>query len=82
MAVSNDLAAMRAARHAAVTDDNFPACPRCGNLCGRLAIVCADCGARLKPTENDLRDAADHGKVSRNAAPPREDTSPTEGMEA
>jgi tRNA(Ile2) C34 agmatinyltransferase TiaS len=27
--------------------DHFPSCPRCGNLCGRLAVRCADCGARL-----------------------------------
>lgn len=27
--------------------DHFPSCPRCGNLCGRLARVCAGCGTRL-----------------------------------
>jgi hypothetical protein len=29
--------------------DLSPACPRCGNLCDPLAIVCAECGARLYP---------------------------------
>lgn len=53
--------------------DLYPSCPRCGNLCGRLAVVCADCGARLKPTENDLRLAR------MNAARPREDTEATPG---
>jgi len=30
-----------------ILGDHFPTCPRCGNLCGRLARVCVDCGCRL-----------------------------------
>lgn len=34
----------------------FPACPHRGNLCGKLARLCADCGAFLR--EPDLNDWA------------------------
>ena len=27
--------------------DHFPTCPRCGDLCGRMAYRCSDCGAKL-----------------------------------
>ena len=43
--------------------DHLPTCPSCGNLCGMLAEICADCGARLKPTEADLRIAAQAGEA-------------------
>jgi len=46
-----DNAAYRAHARESVTPDHFPTCPRCGELCGKLAIICADCGARLKLTE-------------------------------
>lgn len=46
------------------SSDRYPVCPKCGNLCGVLAVVCADCGARLKPTESDLRLAREHGKIA------------------
>jgi len=31
----------------ALQPDHFPACPNCGNLCGKLARICVDCGWRL-----------------------------------
>lgn len=27
--------------------DHYPTCPRCGDLCGKLARICVSCGARL-----------------------------------
>lgn len=40
-------AALDAAASDRIQPDHYPACPRCGNLCGVLAVICADCGARL-----------------------------------
>jgi predicted amidophosphoribosyltransferase len=52
----------RAAHDAGLVEpDHYPTCPRCGNLCGRLAVICADCGARLKPTPEDLKILREHG---------------------
>lgn len=45
--------------------DHSPSCPQCGNLCGRLARICADCGAFLyEPNLNDriIRERL-HGKT-------------------
>lgn len=42
-------AALDAAASDRIQPDHYPACPRCGNLCGVLARVCVDCGARLYP---------------------------------
>jgi hypothetical protein len=39
--------------HEQATSDHYPACPRCGNICGVCATKCADCGARLLPTMGD-----------------------------
>lgn len=58
-----DNAARRAERRNGVSPDHFPTCPRCGNLCGRLAVICADCGARLKPTDNELPALARNGRI-------------------
>ena len=40
-------AALDAAASDRIQPDHYPACPRCGNLCGVLARICVDCGARL-----------------------------------
>lgn len=55
----------------------YPSCPHCGNLCGRLARVCADCGAFLyEPvlTDRMMRDKlhpdSDSRAHMREAMPP------------
>lgn len=35
----------------------YPVCPHCGELCGRLARICADCGALLV---EDMRGERNH----------------------
>lgn len=57
-------AAGRAAQDNGLAPDHFPACPHCGNLCGKLARLCADCGAFLyHPTADDrLVRSRLHGK--------------------
>ncbi len=85
----------RARRHEAVTGDHFPACPRCGDLCGRLAQVCAECGTRLYDAEfstdptglstakSTCADApAVVGSPPMHAAPKREDMTPASGTES
>jgi ribosomal protein L32 len=62
---SPDSAANRAKRHDHVMPDHYPVCPSCGNLCGRLARICADCGVSLMATPGDLRDAAANGRMHR-----------------
>jgi predicted amidophosphoribosyltransferase len=52
--------------------DHLPTCPHCGNLCGKLAQVCYDCGARLYDTHTN------DGRRRLTA----EDTQPTKGTEA
>lgn len=51
----SDTADRRAARSDAYALDHFPTCPHCGNLCGRLASKCADCGAQLYPSHLALQ---------------------------
>ena len=58
-----DSAAYRAHAREMASSDRYPVCPACGNLCGVLARICADCGARLHPTEADLRLARESGKM-------------------
>lgn len=29
------------------TQDHWPACPRCGDLCEPGSVVCVECGCRL-----------------------------------
>lgn len=60
-----DTAAMRAERSDHVAADHYPVCPSCGNLCGLLARICADCHAPLMATEADLRAAAENGRMHR-----------------
>ena len=31
----------------AMAPDHYPTCPNCGDLCGMLAVICVECGARL-----------------------------------
>jgi hypothetical protein len=67
----------------ALSLDRYPSCPQCGNICGRLARLCADCGAFLyEPdlTDHVLRDKLHRDSASR--AKRREDVTPTEGTEA
>lgn len=68
LAPSSDTAARRQRQDDRNALDRYPACPRCSNLCGLLAVVCADCGARLRPTEFDLRDAQAVGSAAMQAA--------------
>jgi predicted amidophosphoribosyltransferase len=57
--------------------DSFPCCPHCGNLCGKLARLCADCGSFLyEPNAGDR-----FIRAMLHAAPKGEDTTPTKGME-
>ena len=37
------------------TASAYPVCPDCGNLCGRLARLCHDCGAYLFEPDPDDR---------------------------
>jgi len=60
--------------------DSFPTCPQCGNLCGKLARLCADCGAFLYAPNSDDRMIRE--MLHPQAAPRREDTHPTKGTEA
>ena len=60
------------------TPDHLPTCPHCGNLCGRLATKCADCGCALYPPHVTLQLATEVGSASmarrrRIAAQVRED---------
>lgn len=66
--------------------DHHPACPSCGDLCGRLARKCASCGRPLYPSDLDL-DAAERvgsGAMRRDrlAAQLREDAEARKGTEA
>lgn len=36
-------------------EEQFLACPRCGDLCEDAYILCFECGARLLPTEHELK---------------------------
>lgn len=65
--MTSDTASYKYRAHEAVTADSMPACPRCGNLCGRLARICVDCGAKL------------YDDLFVQAAPRREETQTTEG---
>lgn len=58
----------------AVTPDQFPSCPHCGNLCGKLARVCYDCGAHL------FDDVTNDGR--RRLPPEGEAMHPAKGTEA
>jgi hypothetical protein len=54
-------------------------CPHCGNLCGRLARVCADCAGYLyEPTETDRLERQELIEEGL-AALRREDTQTTKG---
>lgn len=55
----------------ALSLDRFPSCPHCGNLCGKLARVCYDCGAHL------FQDVTNDGRRRLTA----EDATPTKGLE-
>ena len=57
--------------------DRYPTCPACGNLCGKLARICADCGAQLFASEVDLANAKRVGSAAMTAAPKRDATTPT-----
>jgi len=59
----------------------YPICPGCGSLCGRLARICADCGAFLyEPTRED-RDERRELTRRAFAALRREDSPPTKETE-
>lgn len=59
---------------------HYPACPSCGNLCGRLAQVCADCGALLfVDTSLHARLQSRGVKDRRKAAEQREDAEARKG---
>jgi hypothetical protein len=62
-----------------VLPDHEPTCPRCGDLCPRLARICAGCGAQLYES---LRAADRPVSVPRMTAPPREDMPPANGSAA
>lgn len=60
--------------------DRYPVCPQCGNVCGLLAYVCADCQTRLRPTAAELHTIAADAKIRRmNAALEREAMATPEG---
>lgn len=59
-----DNADYRAFAREMASPDRYPVCPSCQNLCGVLAIICADCGATLKATPADLKLAAEHGRLN------------------
>jgi hypothetical protein len=63
---------------------NYPTCPHCGNLCGRLARLCSDCGAFLyEPNLDDrvIRDKLHPNGESRWTPPPKgEATAPRKGQ--
>jgi hypothetical protein len=67
--------------HERVTPDHYPACPRCGDLCGVLATVCVGCGTRLVLNDDDRRTlglrGGTGGAVIRHAAPPASPPSST-----
>jgi hypothetical protein len=59
---------------------NYPTCPHCGEVCGRLARVCADCGAYLyEPTPSDRLERRELVEQA-FAALRREYTNPTKGQ--
>lgn len=66
--------------------DHFPTCPHCGNLCGRLATKCADCGCALYPPHVTLQLATGVGSGAmrrrRLAAQVREDQEAAREREA
>lgn len=66
--------------------DHFPVCPGCGDLCGVLAQVCANCKAQLYSTDLDLANIAAVGlqamRRRRLAALVREDTEARNGTES
>lgn len=53
--MSTETAAWRQEAADRGTDDHYPSCPYCGNLCGLLAVICVDCGTRLKLSDDELR---------------------------
>lgn len=63
--------------------DHYPECPACGDPCGRLAEVCAACGASLWVSELDLASFVRVGsramRVRRRTAQLREDRAAREG---
>lgn len=56
-----------------ISPDHYPECPKCHDICGRLARVCASCGTALF----DPRDAVGVESPVMNAAPKREDSPAT-----
>ncbi len=78
--MTRDNAARKARAADLATCDHFPSCPHCGEACGRLARVCADCGSFLyEPTPEDRNMKRDIAVWRRlwMAAPEREDTEAT-----
>jgi hypothetical protein len=72
-----ETAGIRARRDDLGALDHYPTCPRCGDLCGRLARICVECGAELFASPVDLADAQAVGSHAMNAAPKRDDTPAT-----
>ena len=74
----SDTAARRAHRADFYALDGYPTCPRCFNICGRLASKCADCGAELFPSHLALSRLGELGSSAmrrrRIAAQVREDS--------
>lgn len=73
-----DFAALRALRGDLAEPDHYPTCPICGNLCGRLARVCVDCGARLYEPGAEPVDAEHRAHIESHAVSER-DPAPPEG---
>jgi hypothetical protein len=70
--MTNDSASYRQLATDRNAPDHLPACPRCGNLCGVMAVICVDCGSRLYLDD-------DHLPIPRLG---REDVQATKGTEA
>jgi predicted amidophosphoribosyltransferase len=50
-----------------IAPDHYPTCPHCGNLCGKLARVCYDCGAHL------YDDVTNAGRAKREDSSPHKE---------
>lgn len=56
--------------------DHYPTCPRCGNLCGRLAARCADCHAKLYELDSHAADRLSSTPMQRPTSTPEGEAVP------